>query len=436
MTTTSALRSWLPTGGSLTRDEWVPRHRAIVAIAFAHAPLLVLVALANDLGFGHVLIEVAPVIATAAVAAWPRVPRRLRSLAATVSLVTSSAVLVHVTGGLIESHFHFFVVVAVIMLYQDWAVFLVAFGYVVLHHGIAGTISPESVYNHAAAWERPLLWGVVHGSYIAAASVAGLVNWHYNEQERERAEVAADDLAQTVEHLARTNLRLEQAARSRDEFLSRVSHELRTPLTAVGGFAETLRSHVDLDAATRQAGIDAISRNAQRLERLIDDLLHAGRIEGGHTEPRGQVVRVGDVVDEALDELAGTVDVDTDSTDLLVVVDPTHLRQVLTNLLTNAARYGGPPFTITATTRASDRVEIAVRDRGPGVPPEFAPDMFDRFSQASTGDQRTARGVGLGLWIARSLTELNGGSIRHDRPEDGGARFTITLPAAPGLDDT
>ncbi|MEX0952467.1 MAG: HAMP domain-containing sensor histidine kinase, partial [Nitriliruptoraceae bacterium] len=418
-----------PAGGSLTHDEWSPRHRAIVAIAFAHVPLLGLIAIANGLTFGHVLVEAIPIVVTAAVAAWPRVPRRLRSLAATVSLVTSSAVLVHVTGGLIESHFHFFVVVAIVMLYQDWTVFLVAFAYVVLHHGITGTIAPENVYNHAAAWERPLLWGMIHGTYIAAASIAGLVTWHYNEQERERTAVAAAQLARTVDHLAHTNLRLEQAAHARDEFLSRVSHELRTPLTAVGGFAETLRSRTDLDPERLREGIDAIARNAVRLERLIDDLLHAGQIDGGHSRPRPEVVRVGDVVDDALDELGGAVEVSTPGADLRVVVDPTHLRQVLTNLLTNASRYGEPPITVTATPQGTDHVKVAVRDHGAGIPPDFVPDMFDRFAQASTGDQRTAHGVGLGLWIAQSLAALNGGSLRHERPADGGACFVITLPA-------
>ena len=98
----------------------------------------------------------------------------------------ASGILVHLSGGYIELHFHFFVMVAVIALYQDWAPFLIAIGYVVLHHGLMGTLDPESVYNHPSAWAHPWRWAAIHGIFILGASAASLVNWRFNEQEYAR----------------------------------------------------------------------------------------------------------------------------------------------------------------------------------------------------------------------------------------------------------
>ena len=89
----------------------------------------------------------------------------------------------HLSGGYVEMHFHFFVVVAIMTLYQDWVPFSVAIGYVVLHHGILGVLSPMSVYNHPAAWEQPWEWALIHGAFVLAASVANLLAWRLNEHQ-------------------------------------------------------------------------------------------------------------------------------------------------------------------------------------------------------------------------------------------------------------
>ncbi|HEX2104595.1 MAG TPA: EAL domain-containing protein [Solirubrobacteraceae bacterium] len=128
------------------------------------------------------LIDVSAIVVAAAVASRGALGRRVRSLAAALGLVTSSAILVHFWGGTIEAHFHFFVVIPVLALYQDWAPFMFALLYVVVHHGVLGAVDPGSVYNHPDAVAQPWRWALIHGGFVLGASAASLVSWRGNEQ--------------------------------------------------------------------------------------------------------------------------------------------------------------------------------------------------------------------------------------------------------------
>jgi hypothetical protein len=134
-----------------------------------------------------------------AVAAWlasrKRFDRRVRAGLATLGLLTSSAVLVHLSGGLIEFHFHFFVMLFVITFYQDWATFLLAITFVGIDHGVVGLLAPHAVYNHAAAWRSPLKWAGVHALFVAGASVAAVANWRLTEKAQAGERALADQLA-------------------------------------------------------------------------------------------------------------------------------------------------------------------------------------------------------------------------------------------------
>jgi diguanylate cyclase (GGDEF)-like protein len=118
-----------------------------------------------------------------------------------LGLITSSAVIVHLSGGVVEAHFHFFVMVGVITLYQDWLPFGLALGYVVLHHSVLGLVTPTDVFNHPAAQRAPLKWALIHGAFVLAASVAYLVNWRLSE----RQAVEINRLVSRLEGLARTD---------------------------------------------------------------------------------------------------------------------------------------------------------------------------------------------------------------------------------------
>lgn len=177
-------RAWrsLPRGGNLPLAAWQRRHRGMVTLLWLHALAIPLFGLAVDVGIFHALAE-GSVVALAAVVAGQRGwPRGVRSTATVVGLLSSSGILVHLSGGLIEMHFHFFVMVAVITLYQDWLPFLLAIGYVVAHHGLAGWFDPHSVYNHPDALTYPWKWAAIHGAFIMAESVALLTSWRLSEE--------------------------------------------------------------------------------------------------------------------------------------------------------------------------------------------------------------------------------------------------------------
>ncbi len=157
-------------------------------VLWLHLPALLLVGVLENYAVLHVTTDMAALAFGATVASLPDFSRRVRTLAAVVTLVSCSAVLVHLTSGLIESHFHFFAVVAFITLYQEWLPFAVCLVYVVVHHGILGAWHPEAVFNHAAARDHPLQWAMIHGGFVVLASLASLAAWRLTDVERENVE--------------------------------------------------------------------------------------------------------------------------------------------------------------------------------------------------------------------------------------------------------
>ncbi len=183
------IREFLPEGRPLPSDVWRRRHRGILILLWLHALVVPLYGLASGFGPAHSLVEGGAVAAAAALATSSRLGRRLRATMASLGLLTASAVLVHLSGGIIELHFHFFVMLAVITLYQDWWPFLVAVAYIALHHGVMGTIAPQAVYSHPDAWANPWKWAFIHGGFVLAASVAGIISWRLNEAVRAQSEL-------------------------------------------------------------------------------------------------------------------------------------------------------------------------------------------------------------------------------------------------------
>ena len=175
------LRAALPQGRLLSDAVWAERHRKILVLLWLHVPGLFLFSLVRHQTLLHSLVE-AGVVANFPVAAEAfRHRRRLSTVIASVGLLTCSAVLVHLSGGVIEAHFHYFVMVGVVTLYQDWLPFLVAVAYVVLQHGLAGVIAPASVFNHQSAIDHPWTWAAIHGLFIGAMSFAAIASWKLNE---------------------------------------------------------------------------------------------------------------------------------------------------------------------------------------------------------------------------------------------------------------
>lgn len=177
---------WLPRGGILPLPLWEGRHRALRWVLVAHVPLIVAIAVGRGFPLWHGMVDATPVAALAVLGRRVNLRRAIRSCAVSAGLITASGAPVHLSGGLIEMHFHFFVVVALLTLYQDWLPYLTAIALTVLEHGTAGVLDPHSVYNHADAIAQPWQWALVHGGFVLAASAANVSCWRFNETEAQR----------------------------------------------------------------------------------------------------------------------------------------------------------------------------------------------------------------------------------------------------------
>lgn len=244
------------------------------------------------------------------------------------------------------------------------------------------------------------------------------------EREKRRLE---DRVAERTRALREANEALLAADQVKTDFIAVASHEMRTPLTVIKGFSEILRHRwQNIDADQRNEHLETMNRNADRLGRLVNDLLLAARIDTAADED-DRVVDLRPTSFDLADQLVRTItDSSLDPADVelrcpagtYVRADAGLLDQIIDNLLSNAAKYGSPPVQVEANAGLGT-VEIAVRDHGPGVPDEFVPQLFERFTQASSGDRRTATGTGLGLWVAHRLAQLHGGDLHYEHASPG-----------------
>ena len=194
------LRNALPEGRTLPDRVWRRRHRAMLTLLWLHVVGLTAFALAQGFGVVHSLQEGAIVASVAAAATAAGTRKRIAATLVSLGLITSSAVLVHIWGGVIEAHFHFFVMIVLLSLYEDWVAFLVAAAYVVLHHGIFGALDANSVYNHAEAVAHPWRWAAIHGLFVTGAGVGAVVAWRLNEEVRHETEQAYRQARESEEH--------------------------------------------------------------------------------------------------------------------------------------------------------------------------------------------------------------------------------------------
>jgi K+-sensing histidine kinase KdpD len=216
----------------------------------------------------------------------------------------------------------------------------------------------------------------------------------------------------------------------RGTLLSSVSHDLRTPLAAITGAATTLRDQA-VDEATRRELVETVCEEAERMERLVVNLLDMTRLASGTVAARREWVPVDELVGAALARVEPRlarhrVRTDVSGATALASVDPVLVEQLLVNLLENAARHT-PPGTEVLVRAATDAggTEIEVADGGPGVPPGDEERVFERFHR---GGRATGQGAGLGLAIARAIAEVHGGSLRAAARPGGGASFLLRLP--------
>jgi signal transduction histidine kinase len=299
--------------------------------------------------------------------------------------------------------------------------------------------------------DQPRLWDLLDRTYAAGETSVG-VEWAVEIDRRGDGTVdqafynfafqpVPDGVfvhAVEVTDLVSARRRAEEAVRARDEFLSVASHELRNPLTNVVGSAEMLvrqRRFGQLDDAALDRGINRLLVGAQRLVRLVDELLDVSRLRTGHwgfrTERIAFSMLVLQAVERAAQHTAGrTMHLDLECGDCVVDVDPDRLGQVIDNLIENAIKYSPHGDGIRLVAQAQgETVEFRVVDQGIGLPHGMAERMFEPFERGANAAAANIPGLGLGLYISRQIAERHGGSLGAESEGEGrGTTMILRLP--------
>ncbi len=425
----SRVRGTLPQGRSLPDDVWWGRHRAILLILWLHVPALAILAVyfgsGPDVASGVAVVATSAALATAT---WGG--RRWRSAMATVGLLSASCVLVGMGEGRVELAFHFFVTIALVMLYQDGFPFLIAVGFVAVYAVVSAGLETMGVWPPAGTWSSPWLRAAVGELLILATATANLANWRLNEDSRAEAERSFRQLYEGQRAVVRE---LQQSQRLKDELYNVVSHELRTPLTGILGFGELLLTRDDrLTAEQRKEHLGRIVREANRLKRVVDNLVYSSKVIQQDGSAAADLRGVVGAVIEDLDDVPGRerLDLEVDLRAAREVAMPAEaLRLVMVNLLGNALKYATPLTTVRVAVRAAgpSLLAVSVSNAGPPITAADRERIFEPFVQLDSSLTRSASGVGLGLHIVRRLVESYGGVVDVDSVDDL-VTFTVTVP--------
>ncbi|GIF20325.1 PAS domain S-box-containing protein [Actinoplanes tereljensis] len=246
-----------------------------------------------------------------------------------------------------------------------------------------------------------------------------------------RAAEAARDVAAAA--LGERNTELEAANQLKLDIIGMLGHEIGNPLSSIQGYAELLCDNpAGLDDARRTRALDAIARQAARLDEIVREVLAMVSIDAGTITAIRQELSLRAEAEKALASM-DLERIPVAGADVRVLCHPGHLQQILVNLLSNAAKYGGGATAVRLSGDGLGHASVRVEDSGPGVPEEFRPHLFERLARADR-DAASVRGTGLGLYIVRGLAHANHGDIHHEPNPAGGSRFVLTLETA-GLTD-
>ena len=213
--------------------------------------------------------------------------------------------------------------------------------------------------------------------------------------------------------------------------VSTVSHELRSPLTSVKGYVSLMLNRWDrIDDEKKREMLEQVHHDADRVSRLVTELLDISRLETGRLVLQRQMIDLGQLASSVVDKVAMSYPKLQCSVAIAggteAYADPDKIEQVLTNLVENAAKYGDPVGMEVTGGREGDVLRVSVTDRGEGIPPEDLPRVFTKFFRRDHG---RPTGTGLGLWISRGLVEAHGGELTATSTVGEGSTFSFTLPA-------
>jgi signal transduction histidine kinase len=290
--------------------------------------------------------------------------------------------------------------------------------------GMYGTVGEG---DDVTTWVFPFGRMLVHTSAFAP---------YFGDEERKLLQTLGSltglalDRARLFAQERDARIALERADELKSQFVALAAHELRSPVAAIYGFSETI-SERSLQLAPEQ--LDELQRaltvQIRRLRDLVEQLLDLSRLDAEAVVIKPQRVTVRERIEQIVDAVAPLaavrIRIDVDEA-LVAEVDVDALDRIVTNLLSNACRYGDPPITVSAVEAHGVR-HVTVQDSGPGVPEEFVPQLFDRFARGSASAS-TVTGTGLGLAIARSYARAHRGEVSYRPAAPRGAAFELTLP--------
>jgi two-component system sensor histidine kinase/response regulator len=340
-----------------------------------------------------------------------------------VAQMLMGALLIHLTGGRLETHFHVFGSLAFLAFYRDWRVLIPATIVVALDHMLRGFFWPQSVYGvvFASHWR----W-IEHSAWVVFEDIFLIVSCRRS-------------LAEMKETADRTAA-LEQATRAKSDFLASMSHELRTPLNAIILYSELLQEEVVAMVPRQTIGdLQRINSAGQHLLELINGILDLSKIEAGkmtmlldHFDIGGMVAQVVDTVGPLVRQNENTLTVTCAEDIGPMYADSMKTGQVLLNLLGNAAKFtrqGAIALDVARDGRGPGAsVVFTVTDTGIGMTQEQIHKVFEPFTQADVRTPRKYGGSGLGLTISSRYCRLMGGSLSVESRAGAGSRFTVRLP--------
>ncbi|MGI4857212.1 MAG: ATP-binding response regulator [Janthinobacterium lividum] len=265
---------------------------------------------------------------------------------------------------------------------------------------------------------------------------------------RRKAQTPVEELEQqnremliTLEELRSKKLALEEADLRKNEFLAMLAHELRNPLAAISLSLELLDRKASATVGEMQSAHAVIGRQTAQLSRMVNDLLDVSRLTRGKVELHREIADVNHLVDTAIEMTRAEIErrghhvrVRHAPQPVLVDVDVARIRQVLNNIIHNAARYTANADEIkVSVTQDATHVHVEVADRGIGIAVDLQPRIFDLFAQGDTSISRQDAGLGIGLTVVRRLLDDHGGTVRaFSDGQDRGSRFVVSLPIAQG----